>query len=85
MAAADPARRSTAASIAAFSRWAKQDPVDGTAAARAALADKFEREADPDGTLPPAERARRAECARKAHYRRLGLRSGAARRARAAA
>ena len=42
---------------------------------------KFERQVDPEGTLPPAERAKRAENARRAHYQRLSLRSAQARRA----
>jgi hypothetical protein len=55
-----------------------------TAPARAAFRSKFEREADPDGTLPPDERARRADCLRRAHMQRLALRGVQARRARAA-
>lgn len=43
---------------------------------------KFEREVDPDGTLPPDERARRAEHKRKAYFGRLALKSAKARRAR---
>ncbi len=41
---------------------------------------QFEAEVDPTGTLPPAERASRAEHARKAHFSRLALRSAQARR-----
>ncbi|MFC4369972.1 hypothetical protein ACFOZ2_03765 [Citricoccus nitrophenolicus] len=41
---------------------------------------KFEAEADPDGTLMPAERARRAEHLRKAHFQRLALKSAQSRR-----
>jgi hypothetical protein len=52
-----------------------------TAGARAALDAKFEREVDPDGTLDPSERARRAAHARKAHMHRLALKSAQARRA----
>jgi hypothetical protein len=40
---------------------------------------RFEREVDPDGTLPPAERAKRAESARKAHFARMALLSAQAR------
>jgi len=43
---------------------------------------RFEREVDPDGTLPPEERARRAEHKRKAYFARLALKSAKARRAR---
>jgi hypothetical protein len=42
----------------------------------------FEAQVDPDGILEPAERARRAESARKAHFGRLALASAKARRAR---
>jgi hypothetical protein len=41
--------------------WARTaDPAARTAPARAAMLDRFDREVDPDGTLPAAERARRA-------------------------
>jgi hypothetical protein len=43
---------------------------------------KFEREADPQGVLDPAERARRAEHLRRAHFTRLALASSRARAAR---
>jgi len=42
--------------------------------------DRFEREVDPDGVLPPEERRRRAEHARKAYFLRLALASSKARR-----
>ncbi|MGG5753185.1 hypothetical protein ACQ3I4_11250 [Zafaria sp. Z1313] len=41
---------------------------------------KFEHQADPDGVLLPAERARRAEHLRKAHFQRLALKSAQSRR-----
>jgi hypothetical protein len=75
-----PQQRVLAARIAAHSKWANTDPTEGTAAVRAAFLDRFEREVDPDGTLPPAERARRAEHARKAYFTRLALASAKARR-----
>jgi hypothetical protein len=68
--------------MAAHSRWAKEDPNDPAGPlprARKAFLDRFEREVDPDGTLPPAERARRVESARKAYFARLALRSAQAR------
>lgn len=43
---------------------------------------KFEKEVDPDGSLPPAERAKRAEHARKAYFKRLALKSAQTRRRR---
>jgi hypothetical protein len=44
--------------------------------------DRFERQVDPDGTLPADERAKRAESARKAYFTALALRSSRARAAR---
>ncbi len=44
------------------------------------MLDCFERQVDPDGSLSPAERARRAGLARKAYFTRLALRSAQARR-----
>jgi hypothetical protein len=73
--------RSLIASIAAHESWARtENRTARTAPARKAMLDKFEREVDPDGTLLPAERAIRAEHARKAHFKRLALRSAKARR-----
>ncbi len=80
MASSTPAHRALVSRIAAHSKWAKTDSTEGTAAARRAFLDRFEREVDPDGTLPPAERARRAEHARKAYFTRLALASARARR-----
>ncbi len=76
-----PENRVLIAQIAANSRWAREsDRHAATAAARRAFADRFDREVDPDGTLPPAERALRAEHAKKAHYQRLALKSAQSRR-----
>lgn len=76
-----PAQRSLRARIAAHTSWAnEEDRSRRTAAARTAAADRFAREVDPDGVLPPEERARRAESARKAHFCRMAKASAAARR-----
>lgn len=80
-----PQERALAARIAAHTKWASADPVEGTAAARRAFLDRFERQVDPDGVLPPADRSRRAEHARKAYFTRLALKSAQARRKSAAA
>lgn len=73
--------RKLSAQIAAHESWANTpDRSARTAPARAALMAKFEREADPAGTLLPAERARRAEHLRKAHFQRLALASAKSRR-----
>ena len=63
------ADRSLIGRLAAHESWAKTaDPSARTAPARHALLDHFERHVDPDGLLPPAERARRAGHARKAYF-----------------
>lgn len=79
-----PNERALRARLAAHTSWANTpDRTARTAPARAGLMARFEAEVDPDGTLPPAERARRAESARKAYYTRLALRPAQARRAKA--
>jgi hypothetical protein len=74
--------RAQRARIAAHVRWSKSDPVEGTASARTAFLDRFDREVDPAGQLHPDERARRAMHARKAYFARLALKSAKARRER---
>lgn len=44
-----------------------------TEPARRAFLARFERQVDPDGTLPPAERSRRAEAAKRAYFARLSM------------
>lgn len=67
------------ARLASEAFWANTENRSArTAAARAAHFAKFEAEVDPDGKLPPAERARRAEHARRAHMLRLALKSSRA-------
>lgn len=68
-----PEQRTLRARVAAHAMHAKNDPKATTAKARAAFMSSFEREVDPDGILEPAERARRAEHARSAHFARLAL------------
>ena len=68
--------------LAAHTRWRNEDPAEASEAARQRQLDRFEREVDPDGTLPPADRARRAEHARKAYMLGLALKSAKARRIR---
>ena len=78
-------QRSLRGRLAAHSLHARiADPVAHTAPARKAALERFERQVDPDGSLPPAERARRAEHARKAYFLGLALKSAQARRKRAA-
>jgi len=50
--------------------------------ARETFLKRFEKEVDPDGTLPPEERRQRAEHAKRAYMLRLAKRSAVARKAR---
>jgi hypothetical protein len=76
------AERSLHGQIAVHARWAKcEDRSAATAAARRAMANRFEREVDPDGVLPPEELGRRVASARKAYFARLSLMAAQARRA----
>lgn len=82
---ATSAERSIRAQIASHESWSRTpDRSARTANARKALLDKFEKQVDPDGTLAPAERAKRAENARKAYFKRLALKSAQARKRRPA-
>ncbi|MFI6377000.1 hypothetical protein [Streptomyces sp. NPDC050546] len=81
-----PEQRRLRAQIAAHEMWANcDDPAAHTAPARRAFLGRFEAEVDPDGTLLPEERARRAEHARRAYFKRLALASSKARAAKAGA
>ena len=80
-----PSERSLIGALGAHVSWANTDDrAARTAPARKALLDKFEKEVDPDGNLAPAERAKRAESAKKAYFARLALKSAQARRRRSA-
>jgi hypothetical protein len=72
-----PAQRSLRARAAAYAQHA-QGKTSTTAATAAFLA-RFERQVDPDGTLTPEERARRAGYARKSHMASLALKASRAR------
>lgn len=74
---------SLASQMGAHLSWAKtEDRSARTLPARRAFMGRFERQADPDGVLPPSERAMRAENLRKAYYTKLALKSAQARRRR---
>ena len=77
-----PQERSLRSSIAAHAVHARGHT--NTAPATAAFLERFELEVDPEGTLDPAERSRRAAHARSAYFKRLALKSAKARRERAA-
>ena len=79
-----PAEAALRGRLGAYALHAKHDARETTAKARATFLERFEREVDPDGVLPEAERQRRAEYARKAHFTRLALASARARRERKA-
>lgn len=80
-----PSERTLRAKIAAHQSWANTaDPAARTAPGRAAMMAKFERQVDPDGTMDPAERERRAASARKAYFADLARKSVQVRRERAA-
>jgi hypothetical protein len=66
--------------IGAFAVHAKYDSREITAPARAAFMARFEREVDPEGVLPQAERRRRATYARQRYFAQLAYKSAKARR-----
>ncbi len=74
-----PRERTLRAQIAAHALHASHDPRDTTAKARATFLAAFEEQVDPERVLPEEERRRRAEHARKAHFKRLALASVRAR------
>lgn len=81
-----PPQRTLQARAAAHISWAKTvNPAARTEAARRAFLARFERQVDPDGTLDPEDRARRAAHARKAFFAQLALRGAQARAAKARA
>lgn len=68
--------------IAAEISWARtRDRTARTRPAREAFLKRFEKEVDPDGTLPPEERRQRAEHVKRAYMLQLSKRSAAARKA----
>jgi hypothetical protein len=75
-----PLQRSLGASYAARTRWASQDPVDGTRKARAAFLAKFAAGVDPKEELTPELRQQRANDALSAHMSRLAYLSADSRR-----
>ena len=75
-----PQERVLRARLGAYRLHAVHDPKETTRKAREAFAARFERQVDPNGVLPPAERARRTEAARRAYFTELALRSSQARR-----
>jgi hypothetical protein len=67
-----PEQRRLRAKIAANARWSRPFArEDQAAAASAALRARFEREADPDGTVPPEKLARLVRAKAREHSARL--------------
>jgi hypothetical protein len=75
-----PGERTLRARMAAYVLHSRYDSRELTAPARRAFNDRFEKDVDPHGTLPPGERERRAKAAKKAYFTRLALKSAQARR-----
>ena len=76
--ASSPAERSLRARIAAHALHAQGGT--NTVPARNAFLERFARQVDPDGTLTPTERSKRAEHALRAHMLTLAIKSAKARR-----
>jgi hypothetical protein len=75
--------RSLLGKAAANFRWAMtDDPAAATQPARDAFMRRFEDQVDPDRTLAPAERAKRAARARRAYFLQLAAKSARTRAAR---
>lgn len=72
--------RAAAGRIGGLVTASRHDVREQTKPAGKAFRARFEREVDPDGLLPAAERARRAQAALRAHMQRLAMRSAAVRR-----
>jgi hypothetical protein len=67
--------------IGAHVSWSRTpDRAARTEPGRKSFLARFEREVDPDGVLPEAERLKRAEHACKAYMQKLALASAARRR-----
>lgn len=81
----DPEEMARRGRIGAHVTYSRHDPRELTARARAAFLAKFEQEVDPDGTLAPEERSRRADHAWRAHMTRIARLSVLARSAQKAA
>lgn len=70
--------------IGGLTAWSRNDAETMVGAAHRGFRAKFEALVDPTGILPPAERAARAERARRAYMLSLAARSAAVRRNRKA-
>lgn len=84
MAGLERSDRALRGRIGAYRLHATHDSRETSKPGRMAFLASFERLVDPDGTLSPAERARRAAHARSAHFAKLAFLSAKARRKRSA-
>jgi hypothetical protein len=82
MPAKSPQQRSLVSTIGAHALHSQYDSRELAANARARFDQRFHDEVDPDRVLPEAERAKRADHARKAYFAPLALKSAKARSAR---
>lgn len=73
-------KRAMAGRKGAYVQHSRHDTRETTAAARRAFENSFLAKADPNNELAPAERQRRADAARAAHFADMQLRSAASRR-----
>jgi hypothetical protein len=69
-----PSQQSSWGRIGGLTAHSRHTPDEMLAGARAGFRRRFELLVDPDGTLEPEERERRATAALKAHMVRLALR-----------
>lgn len=76
----DTAEMAMRGRLGAYATLSRHDPKQTTQNGRATFLARFEREVDPEGVLPVAERQRRAEYAKKAYFSRLAMKSAEARR-----
>src|SRR5688500_6485570 len=81
----DPAVMAARGRIGGYVTHSRHDSRELTQPARDAFRAKIEREVDPEGKLPEAERLRRAESARRAHYARIALKRRTTAKTKAAA
>ena len=74
-----PEQRQLRARMAAHVLHSRVDSTAHTQPARRAFLARFEDQVDPDRSLEPEERRRRAEHAKRAHMQALAMRSAKAR------
>jgi hypothetical protein len=74
-----PEQRTQRARVAALWMHAKNDSRATSAPGRTAFMARFEDMVDPDRVLPEAERRRRADLAKRAHFQALAYKSAKAR------